>query len=328
MGLTPAHRVYNELTFQFDWNEGAKEYNTIWKFEKIDQSAFPGQHDTISGTTHTIVDHDFTLSPGFTQVFGTETITFPERYSMAFKISTIGHNIKVGDTIVTTGNTPIGFNVSGVVYRVEKNTIILVRQDSPETEFTGFLDPFTAYGIFNLFDKPLDNFPSEIPNTDPGSFVAGGTLEVIPAGSQTWKTFAKGFEDGEYPLARNIWEWAHDAFVRWGIKNKIPDSLGTLYWIHDRDTAVAMIELGARWWTTRREIFEYPIALTDEVELLDYVSFTHAFFTNGTEIRGWIVKIKNDLDNKFHSVRMMVYFSLPAFLFLPRANFAVTTLRK
>jgi hypothetical protein len=135
---------------------------------------------------------------------------------------------------------------------------------------------------------------------------------AFPASTDnSWRTFVGGVNPDSYADAKAIWDLCHLTYVKSKAIQKAPDSISKLSWYADQDplnSSGASVD-NSPWkflvncseWTTRqKDVVTYSIPISAAnitLEMLDFIHFSDAIFTNSIAREGWISSITVDPKN-------------------------------
>ena len=188
LGRTPLGRVYSDLTLNYGFDKSTGKYRQTIRVTKADQDSFP---------TSTEYTNPVTNVPGlgsgiWTAEYGTQ----------------LGNQLRFSfDNFAYT--LPSELTVGNVLTLIKSNVDPLLPEGFERWEITAVQNMGTYTYIWvepeegSTYDITTDGLETI---TDDDYFVD------INTGVLAWKTFAQGFADNEYSLAKSYWESLHDAF--------------------------------------------------------------------------------------------------------------------
>jgi hypothetical protein len=187
----------------------------------------------------------------------------------------------------------------------------VVRGSIKSIKKTSIMDLYTEFSVKYGYDPNLDKYTKEffIVKTDQPSFPASS--------NDTWKTYAGGFLDAEYPTAKILWELCHAAYLitlttrRFKIECPwFPDLSafpGKESLTGTGSIAYLFLEYLIRWTAKQKKVCVYDVninAETVKLEILDYVYFIDDHLTT-TEVNGWVTSIVNNPSKSTRTLTIM-----------------------
>jgi len=267
---SPISKVYNDITLNYDWNPGLKKFNKSMFITKTDDPGdlgFPDIHES----TGTDTDRSSTWTSTFTWK-NTET-------------EWIAHHVFNADPTswLSVGNylTLIGDNGYIISFSYVNN----IKQDG--SDWVAVCKYDNQFGITN------------------GATCSSGTIYQNSTAIPLWTTYMGGLND--YVTGKAWWEICHASYDRSLTVNPLPRELGDCYWFIDNEdfetgtggsgnAVYYYMQLLVLWATRQKDVVEYTIpinAANVQRELMEYITFNDAIYTNGSDRNGWITKIKH-----------------------------------
>lgn len=126
---------------------------------------------------------------------------------------------------------------------------------------------------------------------------------------EAWKDYAGGINANSYADAKPLWLSANESWNRSSAIQPAPDRLSKLYWYSNTnefntlenkgastsDSAYKFLTNLVEWTTRQKDVvnFQIPMSTTNVTrELLDYINFSDAIYTDDTTRPGWITGVK------------------------------------
>ncbi len=256
---TSLSRVYNDFQIKYNHDPGLGKRKNQMTVSKTDESAFPAL------TESTMSDTD--RSTNFTSIYVVDYGS--HGWWAKFTYSTSQTWISVGKKV--SWNDGTDFLTFGEIQTVSSlRTIFWVKFSN-------------TFGIMNGYSS------------------GGGTVTENGSGTPKWSTFVSGIND--YAFAKSLWETSHASYIRTGKLNRLPSGLSDLNWyIHNADwglyyddAVINYLQRCVEWYTRDKDVVEYLAKATDtnlDLNPAELIGWEHPFYTNGTERKGFITKLR------------------------------------
>lgn len=207
---------------------------------------------------------------------------------------------------------------------------VATHNDTNGTIIEGSIGEKELTSLADLYNEPQVNF-----GWNPGSEKFDGLLKITRLkedsfplevtldanGNKEWKTYAIGYEEGEYAEAKLNWDLCKLSQTRYGLARPLPSKMSDAYWFPLIETdwglsstysaAKAYMRDVCRWTPFRKPIVSYKLPNTAEHaerEQLDRIAFSHSTYRNGQEFEGVIVgkALVPGQDKDYIEIRLML----------------------
>lgn len=201
----------------------------------------------------------------------------------------------------------------------------IVRDSIQDWQKTKVVDLYNEFKLWYDFNPATGKFDASlsISNVDKNYYVDpitgitgayGFPVPTIITGYEdslyeAWKDYAGGINANSYADAKPLWLSANESWNRSSAIQPVPDRLSKLYWYSNTndfnnlenkgastsDSAYKFLTNLVEWTTRQKDVvsFQIPVSTTNIVrELLDYINFSDAIYTDDTTRPGWITGVK------------------------------------
>jgi hypothetical protein len=197
---------------------------------------------------------------------------------------------------------------------VSESTII--RDSISKWENTSMANLFNDFRIWynqNLATGTYDNCIT-ITNVDQSAFPDATTMATYPDTLNLWKTYVGGLSSNSYEEAKSLWEICQNGYLQASAIQTAGDSISKLPWFNSvgvfnglggevastTDSAYKYLLWLVTWTTHQKAYNEYSKTISAAnvaLEILDYITFSDAIFTDSESRTGWVTSIELDIAN-------------------------------
>ena len=268
---TPIDKIFNDFMIEYDWDPGLDKFNKTIGITRTDESSFPAITD--STDTNTSRTANFT-------------------------------------SIRVVAQNSDGLWDGTLTYSADQSSWAEVNKTISWSDASGNVIYFARIKNVSSDGLTLDLEFTNTGGVMVGLYTTASYLYENGTSIQKWKTFAIGISD--YATANELWTKCRTAYLRTKRVNTLPDQYSKLYWHPDNNNFPGYSGgMGDAAFTHLTRLidrvtvpgkhteFQIPITAANMArELLDRVTFSDTFYTNGTALPGWINKIKMNYDKQ------------------------------